>query len=499
VPSLAVGDLKKPCNRPIFASVRLLDSLLRSRTGANLVLLTAGAIVPAAGLHFLSRTESAPISGTGHLIVMALGSLTAALASGALMWGGTRRRDGRAVICGGAFAAMTLLLAFHGLATPGVLLGPNGLVAVAGGAALPVGGALLALATLPAVRRPACLSRIAAALLALLAVIFLTGVAALLWPERIPALPRAGSPLAVGLLAVGLGLFLVVLQRAVHTFALTRRRADAAVVFGMVWLAAALFPTLLLPPGSWAWWLGHALELCGVALVGCAVSLDLYRGRPSRPLSGDLIAADLVATEEAFLGARVRTLMTKLEHKDRSTEEHTRRVARTAVAIGEALGLAPGRLRDLALGGLLHDIGKLAVPHEILTKPGPLTDEEMDVIRLHPGWGDELLSELGYSSHVRGMVRGHHERLDGSGYPDGAAAAQLCLETRILAVSDVYDALVSPRVYRGAWEPARALALLRDEAGTSFDPRCVEALARLVAGETAADAMPAHARERRAA
>jgi putative nucleotidyltransferase with HDIG domain len=183
-------------------------------------------------------------------------------------------------------------------------------------------------------------------------------------------------------------------------------------------------------------------------------------------------------------------LMARLEAKDVSTEEHTRRVAEFAVQIGEYLGLAPGRLRDLALAGLLHDIGKLSTPDAILTKPGRLTDAEMDVIKRHPVHGDELARELGYPEQIRRPVRGHHERLDGSGYPDGLAGEQIDLESRILAVADVWDALVSPRVYRGAWTPGRAMALLVEESGTGFDERCVAALRAITGVEPAADERP---------
>jgi HD-GYP domain-containing protein (c-di-GMP phosphodiesterase class II) len=153
-----------------------------------------------------------------------------------------------------------------------------------------------------------------------------------------------------------------------------------------------------------------------------------------------------------------------------------------AVEIGEQLGLSPTRLRSLAIGGLLHDIGKLSVPDSILQKPGPLDDDEFAVVKLHPERGRELLNELGgFDETVRRLVLDHHERLDGSGYPRGLAGDQIDLATRILAVCDVYDALVSPRVYRSAWPREKALALLRDESYTAFDGRCVAALERLVA------------------
>jgi putative nucleotidyltransferase with HDIG domain len=186
-----------------------------------------------------------------------------------------------------------------------------------------------------------------------------------------------------------------------------------------------------------------------------------------------------------LLSPRVRELMARLARKDASTEQHTRRVAQAAVRIGEELGLTTARLRELGLAGLLHDIGKLTVPTAILAKPGPLDDEETAIVQMHAEWGDDLLAELGYPGHVRRVVRGHHERLDGSGYPDGLRGDQIDLPTRILAVADVYDALVSHRVYRPAWEPERALALLRAGVGGLFDARCVAALERRLGEKTA--------------
>ena len=148
---------------------------------------------------------------------------------------------------------------------------------------------------------------------------------------------------------------------------------------------------------------------------------------------------------------------------------------RTAPAKASAASSTPS-------AGILHDVGKLSVPHEILAKPGRLTDAEMDVIRRHPGWGEELLAGLGYPDRIRRWVRGQHERLDGSGYPDALGGPRLDLETRILAVADVYDALVSPRVYRGAWSREDALDLLREGAGTLYDERCVAELETLTVG-----------------
>ncbi len=190
----------------------------------------------------------------------------------------------------------------------------------------------------------------------------------------------------------------------------------------------------------------------------------------------------------------MRALTQRLAEKDTYTEEHTRRVALRAVQVGEALGFAPTRLRELAIGGLLHDIGKLSVPDAILKKPGPLDDAERDVITKHPTWGLRLLAELGgFSESVRRLVRDHHERLDGSGYPAARREADLALDVRILAVCDVYDALISPRVYRGPWSHDEAMRYLAEGAGTCFDRRCVDALARVLENERARAIAPAAA------
>jgi putative nucleotidyltransferase with HDIG domain len=172
--------------------------------------------------------------------------------------------------------------------------------------------------------------------------------------------------------------------------------------------------------------------------------------------------------------------MRRLAEKDEYTEGHTRRVSLLAVQVGEELGLSPIRLRALAIAALLHDVGKLAVPDAILKKPGALTDAEFEVIRRHPRSGERLLGQLGFSQRVRRVVLDHHERLDGSGYPRGLTAGQLDLDARILAVCDVYDALISARVYRTAWTHDRALQLLHGDAGSAFDRRCVDALERVV-------------------
>jgi putative nucleotidyltransferase with HDIG domain len=424
-----------------------------------------------------------PVSLTpeAHFFPVVIAAGTAAAVAVGLTMAGVRARDGRAILLGTAFSTTTALLAVHGFATPGVIVGMNGVIALAGGASLPVGATLLALTAIPSLRRP---RRIAPLLIlqAVLAIgVLALGAVALAIPSLVPMVPQAGSPPAIALLAWGLGCLAVLAHRAVRTHALTQRPADLLVIAGCAWLAVSLFTQLVDGPGNVAFYSGHALELGGIALVGIPTALDLARGGASRPLVGDLTAIELVAAEEAYLGTRVRSLLVRLADRDTSTEEHTRRVALLAARVGEELKLPPSARRHLAVGGLLHDIGKLSVPLEILNKPGSLTDAEFAEIRRHPESGRRLLEELGgFHETVRRLVSDHHERLDGTGYPRGLSCDDLTIETRILAACDVYDALVSDRVYRSAWTPERALALLHDEAGTGFDPKVVDALERVV-------------------
>jgi putative nucleotidyltransferase with HDIG domain len=464
--------------------------VLRERLAPLLMLFGAGAVLPAALLHFLSHRMV--MFGTNvHFIGVGVAALAAACAALALTAAGVRRNDGRVVLVGMAFTVMAALLGIHGLATPGVLIGQNGVIALTGAATLPAGGAVLALSALPALRRPCAIRGLLILQAFTLTAVIGLGVVGMAFPSVVPPVPAPASPAAIVALAVGIVLFAVLLLRALKTYFLTQRMADLAVVVGIAWLTSALPPAMLLTFMDLGWWLGHLFELAGIVIVGIAVAVDLRRSAQSRSLVGDLRAGDLVAKEEAFLGARVHALTQLLADKDESTEEHTRRVALRAVQVGEELGLPPGRLRAIAIGGLLHDIGKLSVPERILKKPAALDEEEYAAVKRHPERGVKLLRELGgFAPAVQELVHSHHERLDGNGYPRGLAECDLGLDTRILTVCDVYDALVSSRVYRDAWTHEAALGLLREETGTAFDARCVAALEAVLMREQPQPGVP---------
>jgi putative nucleotidyltransferase with HDIG domain len=445
-----------------------------------LALLGAAAIFPPALLHLVGR-EQVNWPGTLHFGAVAATALAATAAGVALSVVALRRSDARAGLVGTAFTVMAGLLTIHGAATPGILVGQNGVIALAGAATLPVGGVLLALTALPGLRGPQAVKRLVVLQSVLFAGVIALGAVGLAFPSLVPSVPEKGSAAAYTFLVVGIAFYSLLLIRVVRTYLLARRTADLLVGVGVVWLAVALVAYVTRGWIELGFWLGHAFEIVGIAIVGGPVAYDLFRAAQSRPLAGDLRGVELVRREEDYLGSDVRALTRRLAEKDEYTEGHTRRVALLAVEVGEELGLSKVRLRALAIGALLHDVGKLAVPDAILKKPGPLDDDEYAVIRRHPARGERLVAELGFSARIRRLVLDHHERLDGRGYPNGRLAGEIDLDTRILTACDVYDALISNRVYRGAWTPEQALGLLRDESGEAFDFRCVDALERVLA------------------
>ena len=186
---------------------------------------------------------------------------------------------------------------------------------------------------------------------------------------------------------------------------------------------------------------------------------DTYRG--TALLLGDVVTAD-----------------------DNYTGEHSQGVVDLAMAVGDALGLAPERRRNLEFAALLHDVGKIAVPKEIINKPGKLDPAEWEIIKTHSAQGQRMLARVGgFMIEVGDIVRSHHERWDGRGYPDGLLAEAAPLEARIITCCDSWSAMRTDRPYRAAMSQADATAEVRRNVGTQFDPRVAEALL-LVASRT---------------
>jgi HD-GYP domain-containing protein (c-di-GMP phosphodiesterase class II) len=188
--------------------------------------------------------------------------------------------------------------------------------------------------------------------------------------------------------------------------------------------------------------------------------------------------------ERAYLGT-AEALAAALEAKDFATASHSHALVRRVEGVGTRLGMSERELRVLRYGAVFHDIGKIAIPEAILNKPGPLTAEEWVVMERHTIVGEQILAPVEFLREVLPIVRHEHERWDGGGYPEGLKEEQIPLGSRVILVCDAYDAMTADRSYRRGMPHDHAVAELKDNAGTQFDPRAVDALLEVLAAEEA--------------
>lgn len=216
-----------------------------------------------------------------------------------------------------------------------------------------------------------------------------------------------------------------------------------------------------------------------------AVAIDRVRFLGKRKEAEEALTRTLDEVEAALDGV-VHALASTTRERDPYTARHQERVALLACAIAEEMGLPEQTVEGIRFAGMLHDVGKVAVPSEILSKTGALSDMEIRLIREHCKIGHTLLEDVPFHTPVAEAVLQHHERLDGSGYPDGLSGDAILPEARILAVADVIEAMTSHRPYRPAHGIAAAIRQVKDGAGTKFDREAVEACVRVLGDETLA-------------
>ena len=207
--------------------------------------------------------------------------------------------------------------------------------------------------------------------------------------------------------------------------------------------------------------------LLEAVMVGASHAFQRMWGEEERERLIDELRETMVGTAAA--------LATALDERDDYTGNHARDIAKLAVALGERLGVDPGSLDDLRFGAIFHDIGKIAVPDEILRKPAALTASEREVMERHTQAGARILEPISALDHVRPLVLHSHERWDGNGYPAGLKGEAIPLGARIIAVVDAWHAMTTDRAYQRAISTAEAREELRRNAGTQFDPAMVEA------------------------
>ncbi|HEX4460494.1 MAG TPA: HD domain-containing phosphohydrolase, partial [Polyangia bacterium] len=275
-------------------------------------------------------------------------------------------------------------------------------------------------------------------------------------------LARATWAHAAGWTALALALVLLV----AFYFARGITRPVAQLVVGTRSLAAGAFGAIVSVEGP-----PEIAELA-TAFNEASQRLDHYDAENRRLL---------LEVERGYLEV-LRALVNAIEAKDPYTAGHSQRTAEFAVAIGRELGLTVDELHELEVGGLLHDIGKIGIAEQILRKPAQLDDAEMRIMRGHPAIGDGIVGDIELLGRIRSMVRNHHERFDGTGYPDGLVGEQIPLGARIIAVADTYDAITSDRCYQPGRPPAESVPILHRLAGQQLDEMVVDALLRALLG-----------------
>jgi putative nucleotidyltransferase with HDIG domain len=425
-----------------------------------------------------------------HFFVVTAVAAMALVMAVLLSWGAAMIRQYTVLFLALGFMAMAGFFVVHGLATPGVLI-PEGSedysqASVLGATAFLSLAAPSALFALSFTRVSSYLERRlpfwpgGGVTVVVLVGLLLFGILSFSQSDLVAAIPLGRPPISYILAAVSVSLLLFAAWGQAGSFLTFRLPSQGRLSLAFVLLAEAQVAVVIASPWTPAWWSYHLLMLAGVGLALRAIYVERIRGRSLREVLEGVLSLQVVAGLELERVEVLATLAAAIEAKDRDTHGHTVRVAETAVAIGRELGLPNPELRLIAHAGLLHDIGKLDIPDEILTKPGPLDDREWEIVKRHPAMGLDILDRIGGMRREGGIILAHHERIDGSGYPRGLRGSEIPVEARIIAVADTYDVLVSDRPYRAAMPREKALDILHEESGSHLDPAITAALFRIL-------------------
>jgi len=218
-----------------------------------------------------------------------------------------------------------------------------------------------------------------------------------------------------------------------------------------------------------------AANIIGVAIETAQLLLRERMERQRAQMYAEQATEARQRLEQTYLST-IRSLVAALEARDAYTASHTERVKGLALLIADKMGLSQKEKETLAQAAELHDLGKVAIPDGILLKPGGLNDAEWDIMRSHPIRSVEMIEGLDFLRDVIPIIRAHHERYDGAGYPDGLKGEEIPPLARILSVADAYDALTSDRPYRAGFSREKAMEILRENAGTQWDAKVVDTL-----------------------
>ncbi len=376
--------------------------------------------------------------------------------------------------------AVSALPLVHGITLPGVLYDTNSATDASVLWSIPIG----LLAAAPAMFRKTPLLRRGIRNWRAWSAIFLALTVALCvlmvgWPNSVPN-PRADSMWA-RILAVAslLGTFAFAL-RHLELAIIGNAKSSFFAAIGFVFIGSSSLVWFGQEPYTLLFWGTHVLDVTGVLAITVGAAHGYRQGSTMREIIAPLTVNDPLSALELGIDPLVHRFVAQLEVKDKNTRDHVVRTAEVAVRVAERMDLAPEYVRTIGIAALLHDVGKLDVPDHILTKPTSLTDDEFELVKQHTVWGERLVSGSAVLGATALIVRGHHERVDGSGYPDGLSGSEIPLGARIVSVCDAFDAMAQTRHYREGMSRERVVEILQEHRGTQWDADVVDVLLSIV-------------------
>lgn len=418
-----------------------------------------------------------------HFYIVSAATLLSGAIGTALALSVSSVRSTRTVYLALGFIAVALIFATHGLGTPGFIV-PRGeypyAVIISAGLSQTVGAVFIAMSVLPTTwpgskfvqQRPT-------AILGVALVLLFGYLASMMWhPEWWDWVPRT-QPWDTILAGLTVTLLAFSGWRYYRSWVLTQLPGQLAMVAALGFLAEAQLSTYYGELWHLSWWLYHGLLLAAFTTLIAGWAIEAIRARSLIVFSRALELRDSLdglgsTTDEAAL----ERLEAAVEAKDSYTRHHMGRVAEYTEAIAREMKLSDEQVEVAVTAGRIHDVGKITVPDAVLLKPGRLSDKEFETMRHHAARGEHIARNSKVLRHVAAVIRAHHERYEGNGYPDGLRGDAIPLEARIVAVADTFDALTSSRVYRPMRSWSEAVAELQRVAGTQLDPACVSAFLR---------------------
>jgi HD-GYP domain-containing protein (c-di-GMP phosphodiesterase class II) len=413
-----------------------------------------------------------------HFWVVGGIAVGAAIACAIIVASAPTLRETRLLFLALAFISVGGIFSIHGLMTPGYMVHSFYLtVPLSGWISIIVAAVFAALSAVD-LPRPidAFVRRAGIAILAW----GLVGIGAYMllcfeaghWLDWIPASDRRFQyALSLGSMA----LFAFAIQRYWQAYLFARLPSQLAMVVALILLFEVAAMLLWGQVWHWSWWMYHATYAAAFVVLFAGWAIEVRRAGSLSVIADALAMRDALAQLNRGRDAHVLELVDAIETKDVATLGHVSRVAAYALAIGKKMSLSASDLRALVLSAQMHDVGKIGVPDAILRKPAALTDEEYAEIKKHSPRGFEIARRVEALHAVAPVIRAHHERLNGEGYPDGLRGDEIPLLARIIAVADTYDAMTSTRPYRAALIHDEAVAELRRVTGSELDQRCVAA------------------------